>query len=144
MSRGRVEILACYDEIVSLLDSGNTYKYIHNLLYDNSKISVSYLHFCSLLRNLRIRKRPNEIFQAIYEARCEFDKKIHNVKRIQTQVIDDRQRIISETTIPKLTSDKNHQKHIAPQRLSQPSPQKKPTFEIVRLGDDAFENMETT
>lgn len=139
MSRGRVEILACYDEIVNLLDSGNTYKYIHNLLYDNSKISVSYLHFCALLRNLRIRKRPNEILKAIYEARNEFDKKIHKIKRIQTQVIDDRQRIISEIGMPNLNSDNNQQRNIVPQRSSQPSPQKKPTFEIIRLGDEAFE-----
>lgn len=43
MSRGRVEILACYDEIVYLLDSGNTYRYIHDFYIKTAK---SVYHIC--------------------------------------------------------------------------------------------------
>ena len=90
MSRGRVEILACYDEIVYLLDSGNTYRYIHDFLYKNSKISISYLHFCSLLRRFKIRKRQDEVLKPIYDAQSELDKRIHKVKKIQKQIMHPR------------------------------------------------------
>ena len=142
MSRGTVEILACQDEIVNLLDSGNTYKSIYRLLHENKKISVSYLHFCSLLRNLKLRKRSDDILKVIYEARSEFDRRIHKVKRIQTQAIEDRQRIISESSITSLNDDKKQQKQVVSQSVPQSSAQKKPTFEIVRLGDEAFETTE--
>jgi len=95
MSRGRVEILACYDEIVYLLDSGNTYRYIHDFLYKNSKISISYLHFCSLLR-----KRQDEVLKPIYDAQSELDKRINKVKKIQKQVMHKQKTEIKNYSLP--------------------------------------------
>lgn len=100
MSRGRVEILACYDEIVYLLDSGNTYRYIHDFLYKNRKISISYLHFCSLLRRFKIRKRQDEVLKPIYDAQSELDKRIHKVKKIQKQVIYKQKTEIKNCSLP--------------------------------------------
>lgn len=100
MSRGRVEILACYDEIVYLLDSGNTYRYIHDFLYKNNKISISYLHFCSLLRRFKIRKRQDEILKPVYDAQSELDKIIHKVKKIQKQVIYKQKTEIKNYSLP--------------------------------------------
>lgn len=111
MSRGRVEILACYDEIVDLLDSGNTYRYIHDFLYKNSKISISYLHFCSLLRRFKIRKRQDKILKSVFDAQSELDKRIHKVKKIQKQVIYKQKTEITNCSLPlykkttELTSD---------------------------------------
>ena len=100
MSRGRVEILACYDEIVDLLDSGNTYRYIHDFLYKNSKISISYLNFCSLLRRFKIRKRQDEVLKPIYDAQSELDKRIHKVKKIQKQVMHKQKTEIKNYSLP--------------------------------------------
>lgn len=111
MSRGRVEILACYDEIIDLLDSGNTYRYIHDFLYKNSKISISYLHFCSLLRRFKIRKRQDKILKSVFDAQSELDKRIHKVKKIQKQVIYKQKTEIENCSLPlykkttELTSD---------------------------------------
>ena len=51
------EVLACRDEIVSLINDGHTISYVHRELLANGKITIRYSHFHDLLKRMRIRPR---------------------------------------------------------------------------------------
>ena len=53
---GRVEILACIIDIEKMLAEGYTYRNMYDILSDNKRISVSYHHFCALLKKYNLKK----------------------------------------------------------------------------------------
>ena len=135
MPRGNVEILACHDEIVNYLNAGNTYRNVYTILVDMNKISISYQRFCDLLRKYNIKKIHITSFpQMIETAKSEFSDRINLLSGINKEKNhgNERKHVV---TLPE------PRKHVSQttQPVQQSSPSKKPTFEIVRLGDDAFE-----
>ncbi|MDO5675548.1 MAG: TraK family protein [bacterium] len=53
---GRVEILACMIDIERLLNEGHTYKSMYDILFSKKKISMTYYHFCALLKKYNLKK----------------------------------------------------------------------------------------
>ena len=53
---GKVEILACLVDIERLLNEGHTYRNMYDILFTEKKISMSYYHFCSLLKKYNLKK----------------------------------------------------------------------------------------
>ena len=53
---GRVEIFSCMIDIERFLKDGHTYRNMYDILFKEKKISMSYYHFCALLKKYNLKK----------------------------------------------------------------------------------------
>jgi hypothetical protein len=54
--KGYVEFLACKDEILSMINDGYHYTQIHQILFDQGKITTKYKNFYRILHKIGISK----------------------------------------------------------------------------------------
>jgi len=65
--RGRVQFLACKDEIFDLIEKGYSIANIHEILKENNKVTVSYQTLLRLIRGKIINTPAYEFNECIEE-----------------------------------------------------------------------------
>lgn len=113
---GYREFLACRDGIQEYLNKGYNISSIHSILFEQGKITFGRKWFYAVLTKFGMQKIKLNQLRLVGEYTVQQksgnndNQSIHQVQKKKTTIQDDKT-----------------------------SPQNKPTFEIVRLGDDAFE-----
>ena len=142
MANGKIQFLSCKDDVIRLINEGYTYKQIYTMMLNNGKFSMVYNTFCLLVKKYGISKMPERSFASMTaDIRYEITNKIENYKKYGIRNISEPVNAgVAISSNFAIQNSKQQQTKIQPiPQVPQSSPQKKPTFELIRLGDEAFE-----